>query len=205
MFGGGGGGGKPGGKPGAAVAAGKISLVDMAGSERVNRSQVTGEAFREAVAINRSLSALLDVIDALAKKAAQGHEKSKVGVPYRNHLLTQLMQDSLGGNAKTLMFVNISPADSNLDETRGALGYAARASTIRNAVGSHGGGGSSGQVSGEVAELKAVVRALRQELAAALKQGPDDDCEEDEAEVRRAVGVAMGRTSSARQMRLMMS
>ena len=101
---------------------GKLSLVDMAGSERVQRSEVTGTAFKEAVAINQSLSALLDVIDALAKKGQAA--QSKTGVPYRNHPLTQLMSDSLGGNAKTLMFVNISPADSNIDETRAALGCA---------------------------------------------------------------------------------
>lgn len=143
---------------------GKISLVDMAGSERVQRSEVTGEAFKEAVAINKSLSALLDVIDALSKKGKTG--QSQVGVPYRSHLLTQLMSDSLGGNAKTLMFVNISPADSNVDETRNALGYATRASTITNKI-EKGGSTSSGAAAAALAEneeLRAAVSALRAEL-----------------------------------------
>lgn len=174
---------------------GKISLVDLAGSERVNRSQVSGEAFKEAVAINKSLSALLDVIDSLAKKERKGAQKSKVGVPYRNHILTQLMQDSLGGNAKTLMFVNISPADSNIEETRGALGYASRASTIRNAVGNATGRAASGK---EVEELKAVVKKLKMELAAALNAPAADDA----AQSMRVVNKAIGRKISAKQLQV---
>ena len=64
--------------------------------------QVTGDAFKEAVEINKSLSALLDVIDSLSRQGASG-KAAKGAVPYRNHLLTQLMSDSLGGNAKTLV------------------------------------------------------------------------------------------------------
>lgn len=108
---------------------GKLSLVDLAGSEKVDRSEVTGEGFKEAVEINKSLSALLDVIDALTTRGSSG--QSKTGVPYRNHPLTELMADSLGGNAKTLMFVNISPSDKNADESRSALAYATRASRIK--------------------------------------------------------------------------
>lgn len=91
------------------VTKGKLSFVDLAGSERVKKSGSTGEQLNEAKAINKSLSALGDVISALATE--QGH------IPYRNHKLTMLMRDSLGGNAKTLMFVNISPTDANLDES----------------------------------------------------------------------------------------
>lgn len=68
---------------------------------------------QEANSINKSLSALGDVISALALEQAH--------VPYRNNKLTQLMQDSLGGNAKTLMFLNISPSECNLDETLTSL------------------------------------------------------------------------------------
>ncbi len=77
---------------------------------------------REAQNINKSLSALGDVIAALSE--------GEKFIPYRNNKLTQLMQDSLGGNAKTLMFVNFSPADYNADETSTSLMYAAR---VRNA------------------------------------------------------------------------
>ena len=65
--------------------------------------------WQEAMSINKSLSALGDVIAALSSEQSF--------IPYRNHKLTMLMQDSLGGNAKTLMFVNVSPADYNVDET----------------------------------------------------------------------------------------
>ncbi|KXZ52314.1 hypothetical protein GPECTOR_10g946 [Gonium pectorale] len=106
------------------VAKGKLSFVDLAGSERVKKSGSTGENLKEAQAINKSLSALGDVISALATE--QQH------IPYRNHKLTMLMSDSLGGNAKTLMFVNVSPTDSNIDETQNSLQYATRVRTIKN-------------------------------------------------------------------------
>ena len=84
---------------------GKISLVDLAGSERADKTGATDETLKEAMSINKSLSALGDVISALS--TGEKH------IPYRNNTLTQLMSDSLGGNAKTLMFVNVSPADYN--------------------------------------------------------------------------------------------
>lgn len=107
-----------------AVTHGKLSFVDLAGSERTKKSGSVGEQMREAQAINKSLSALGDVISALASEA--------VHIPFRNHKLTMLMSDSLGGNAKTLMFVNVSPTDSNLDESQNSLLYAQRVRTIKN-------------------------------------------------------------------------
>merc|ERR1719198_2942595 len=100
---------------------GKILLVDLAGCERLKKSQVEGKAKKEAIEINKSLTCLGDVISAvtLGKR-----------VPYRNHILTKIMQDSLGGTAKTLMFVNVSPAESNSSETVMALKFACRAKTI---------------------------------------------------------------------------
>merc|ERR1719343_1519627 len=103
---------------------GKILIVDLAGSERLKKAQTTAETQKEGIEINKSLTALGDVIEALTKNA-------KV-VPYRNHKLTQLMQDALGGSSKTLMFVNCSPASSNEDETLMSLKYAARAKNIKN-------------------------------------------------------------------------
>lgn len=108
------------------VARGKLSFVDLAGSERVKKSGSAGDQLKEAQAINKSLSALGNVISALATE--QGH------VPYRDHKLTMLMSDSIGGTAKTLMFVNVSPVDANLDETQNSLQYATRVSTIKNNV-----------------------------------------------------------------------
>jgi len=103
---------------------GKILLCDLAGSERLNKSKVSGDMQKEAIEINKSLTALGDVIEGLTK----GHKH----VPYRNHTLTQVMQDALGGSSKTLMFVNCSPAHSNADETVMALKYATRAKTVTN-------------------------------------------------------------------------
>lgn len=103
---------------------GKMLLCDLAGSERLKKSQVEDDAQKEAIEINKSLTALGDVIEALTKGSKQ--------IPHRNHKLTQLLQDSLGGTAKTLMFVNISPAGSNEDETRMSLKYATRAKGIKN-------------------------------------------------------------------------
>jgi hypothetical protein len=101
---------------------GKFSIVDLAGSERLDKSKVTRDGARDAIEINRSLTALGDVIEGLTKGAKQ--------IPYRNNKLTELMKDALGGTAKTLMFVNCSPAASNAEETINALRWAARAKKI---------------------------------------------------------------------------
>ena len=104
---------------------GKLSLVDLAGSERVSKTGATKDRLKEALAINKSLSALGNVISALG-------EGKKQHIPYRDNKLTMLMKDSLGGNAKTLMFVNISPADYNCDESNTSLTYAKRVKNIKN-------------------------------------------------------------------------
>lgn len=106
---------------------GKILLCDLGGSERLKKTEATGDRKTEAIEINKSLTALGDVIEAVAKRQKQ--------VPYRNHKLTQIMQDSLGGTAKTLMFVNCSPALSSIDETVMSLKYAARVKKITNWAG----------------------------------------------------------------------
>ena len=92
------------------VSRGKISFVDLAGSERLNKSNpnVNIERLRESNAINLSLKSLGDVIQCLSNGNV-----NKAHIPYRDNKLTHLMKDSLGGNSKTLMFVNISPADYN--------------------------------------------------------------------------------------------
>eukprot|EP00439_Symbiodinium_sp_Y106_P076875 s2706_g15.t4 len=105
---------------------GKILLCDLAGSERLKKSDVSGDAQKEAIEINKSLTALGDVMESLVKGAAH--------VPYKNHKLTQVMSDALGGTSKTLMFVNCSPASSNYEETVMTLKFATRAKTITNDV-----------------------------------------------------------------------
>ena len=93
----------------------KISFVDLAGSEKINKSKPTINQLKEAKAINQSLSSLKDVIRSLSSGQTQQY------VPYRNNKLTHLMRDSIGGNSKTLMFVNISPADYNDQESKMSL------------------------------------------------------------------------------------
>jgi kinesin family protein C2/C3 len=98
---------------------GKLSLVDLAGSERLDKSGAEGQAAKEAVAINKSLTALGDTIAALSQSAKH--------VPYRNSTLTHLLQDSMSGNAKVLMFCCASPASYNTPETVSSLTFALRA------------------------------------------------------------------------------
>jgi len=106
---------------------GLLSLVDLAGSERVERSGATGERLREAQYINRSLSALCDVVEAINRRGQEISKGAVVShVPYRNSRLTMLLKDSLGGESKTLMFVNISPLIQNLGETLSSLRFASK-------------------------------------------------------------------------------
>ncbi|KAL8540830.1 hypothetical protein ACS0TY_002161 [Phlomoides rotata] len=93
-------------------------LVDLAGSERVGRIEVEGDRLKESQFINKSLAALGDVISALAAKSSH--------IPYRNSKLTHILQSSLGGDCKTLMFVQISPDMSDLGETICSLNFASR-------------------------------------------------------------------------------
>ncbi|EAR88126.2 kinesin motor catalytic domain protein (macronuclear) [Tetrahymena thermophila SB210] len=108
---------------------GKISLIDLAGSERILKSGANPHQVKEANSINKSLTALGDVISALTNQQQNGGERH---IPYRNNKLTYLMKDSLGGNAKTLMIVNVSPSEYNLEETNSSLQYASRVKTIVN-------------------------------------------------------------------------
>jgi len=101
---------------------GKLSLCDLAGSERLSKSLTSGAALKETQMINKSLSALGTVIAALAT-----NEKH---VPFRDSKLTYLLQDSLGGNSKTLMFVNAGPAITNYAETVNSLNFASRAKNV---------------------------------------------------------------------------
>ncbi|KAK2576842.1 hypothetical protein KPH14_005475 [Odynerus spinipes] len=107
------------------VKMGKLHLVDLAGSERQSKTKASGVRLREATKINLSLSTLGNVISALV-------DGQSSHVPYRNSKLTRLLQDSLGGNSKTLMCANVSPADINYDETISTLRYANRAKNIKN-------------------------------------------------------------------------
>ncbi|XP_071388548.1 kinesin-like protein KIF3C isoform X2 [Centroberyx affinis] len=107
------------------IRVGRLNLVDLAGSERQAKTGVRGERLKEAAKINLSLSALGNVISALAD-GRSGH------VPYRDSKLTRLLQDSLGGNARTVMVATLGPAPQHYDETLTTLRYANRAKNIQN-------------------------------------------------------------------------
>lgn len=103
---------------------GKLNLIDLAGSERQSKTGASAERLKEASKINRALSALGNVISALAENSPH--------IPYRDSKLTRLLQDSLGGNSKTIMIANISPSSYNYEESLTTLRYAHRAKTIKN-------------------------------------------------------------------------
>lgn len=107
------------------IRVGKLNLVDLAGSERASKTGATGKQLVEGSKINLSLTALGNVISALVDGKA-------THIPYRDSKLTRLLQDSLGGNTKTVMVANIGPADYNYEETLSTLRYANRAKNIKN-------------------------------------------------------------------------
>nr|XP_012418220.1 PREDICTED: kinesin-like protein KIF25 [Odobenus rosmarus divergens] len=125
--------GSPGAQRPAEQVHAKLQLVDLAGSECVGVSGVTGSALRETLFINRRLAALADVLGALSER--RGH------IPYRNSQLTHLLQDVLGGDAKLLVILCVSPCQTHVAETLRCLGFGAR---VRQVQRGQAGGGSAG-------------------------------------------------------------
>lgn len=107
------------------IRVGKLNMVDLAGSEKQSKTGSEGVRLEEAIKINLSLTTLCHVISSLV-------DNKNSYVPYRDSKLTRLLQDSLGGNTKTVMIANIGPADYNMDETLSTLRYASRAKHIEN-------------------------------------------------------------------------
>ncbi|XP_005736608.1 kinesin family member 3Cb [Pundamilia nyererei] len=107
------------------IRVGKLNMVDLAGSERQSKTGAKGKRLKEAAKINLSLSALGNVISALV-------DGKSTHVPYRDSKLTRLLQDSLGGNAKTVMIATVGPSHKNFDESQATLRYASRAKKIKN-------------------------------------------------------------------------
>lgn len=102
----------------------KISLVDLAGSERLDKSGATGVVAKEGMFINKSLSALGDVMNARLNKAAH--------VPYRNSILTSALQECIGGDSKTLMILQVSPSGDTADETFNSLIFGSRVREVES-------------------------------------------------------------------------
>ena len=140
--------------PNGTTKAGKLNFIDLAGSEKIAKTGASGDTLEEAKKINQSLSALGMVIKSLAD--------GKPHIPYRDSKLTRLLQDSLGGNTKTTLLVNLSPADDNIDESVSTLNFAKRAKTIKNIV------KVNEQKSAE--EMAAMIRVLQRDLDAARKE-----------------------------------
>jgi len=156
---------------------GKLSLVDLAGSESVGKTGADKQRLKEAMSINRSLSALSNVISTLAKGATGDF------IPYRSNILTTVMQDSLGGNAKTLMFVNISPSMTEFNESNSSLKYAALVKTIKNDA-------TVDAVNKQVLKLKETIAKLK----AGIKIEDEDDeelvvADQPEADEKYAHGI----------------
>lgn len=104
---------------------GKLYLVDLAGSEKISKTGAEGQTLEEAKMINKSLSTLGLVINKLT-------DDKETHVPYRDSKLTRVLQESLGGNSRTALIINCSPARDNLDETTSTLMFGQRAGSIKN-------------------------------------------------------------------------
>ncbi|GMF16112.1 unnamed protein product [Phytophthora lilii] len=132
----------------------KINLVDLAGSERAASTGAQGDRLREGANINKSLSALGNVINALVEASRAG---KKVFIPYRNSKLTRVLQESLGGNSLCSMLATLSPASINFQETLSTLKYASRAKSIKvNA--------KKNEASSQISQLNEEIAALKQKL-----------------------------------------
>ena len=143
--------------------AGRLHLVDLAGSERVSRSEAAGDRLKEAQHINKSLSALGDVVAALLEKRAH--------VPFRNSKLTRLLADSLGGDAKVALLAHLAPEPASQPETASTLLFAQRCSRVElgraraNAIASRN--ASEKSAAPEDATLKAALEEARAFASAA--------------------------------------
>ncbi|KAF1872380.1 hypothetical protein Lal_00016678 [Lupinus albus] len=144
----------------------KLHLVDLAGSERAKRTGSDGLRLQEGIHINKGLLALGNVISALGDEKKR---KEGAHVPYRDSKLTRLLQDSLGGNSKTVMIACISPADINAEESLNTLKYANRARNIQNKPVAN-----RDLISNEMQQMRQQLKYLQDELCA-RGRAPSDE------------------------------
>ena len=154
--------------PGSDFLVSRFHFVDLAGSERLKRTGAKGRRAKEGIAINQGLSFLGDVISKLGDTSAKAVRERASGnfhIPYRNSKLTRILQDSLGGNSRTLMIACVSPADDSFDETKSTLVYANRARNIKNKPVVN-----TDPMVQLVAELKSEIKLLRGLCASQVRQ-----------------------------------
>lgn len=170
----------------------KFHFVDLAGSERAKSTGATGDQFKEGVNINKGLLALGNVIASLTDPAKHGH------VPYRDSKLTRILQDSLGGNSRTVMIAACSPAECNFGETLNTLKYASRARNIKNKPIVN-----RDPASQQIAQLRQLVYELQKELLGTRKVlltnniAFEQGIELPEAEALEKMGAAIQSTNKA--------
>lgn len=155
----------------------KLNLVDLAGSERQKGTGATGQTLKEGANINKSLSALGNVINALVESA----NGKKVFIPYRNSKLTRVLQESLGGNSLCTMLATLSPAACNYEETLSTLRYANRAKAIKVSA-------TKNEEASQISRLNVEIEELKKKLAAAAQGGGGGGmgpmADEERAEIR---------------------
>lgn len=140
----------------AEIVSGKLSLIDLAGSERASSTKNRGIRLLEGANINRSLLALGNCINALCENSEKG---IKAYVPYRDSKLTRLLKDSLGGNCRTVMIACVSPAYAAFEDTHNTLGYANRAKNIKTNVQKN-----VHNVQYHISKYTSIISQLRQEI-----------------------------------------
>ncbi|KAJ4405720.1 hypothetical protein N0V91_005027 [Didymella pomorum] len=157
----------------------RMRLVDLAGSERAKSTQATGQQLKEGGQINKSLSTLGRVINALAARGQDTKgRKQRQMIPYRDSVLTWLLRDSLGGNSKTAMVACIAPAD--YEETLSTLRYADQAKRIRTRASVNQDCMSAAQRDAQIAEMSEQIRSLQISVNAASQRKREEATELEE-------------------------
>lgn len=146
----------------AEVKVGKLSMIDLAGSERVARTLNKGARLVEGANINRSLLALGNCINKLSDQMSKGLRSH---IPYRDSKLTRLLKDSLGGNCQTVMIANISPSPLSYEDTHNTLKYANRAKNIKTSISKN-----VVNVQFHISQYTQIITQLRQEIMALRSQ-----------------------------------
>ena len=159
----------------------KLTLVDLAGSERIKKTGADGGRAKEGININKGLFVLGQVVSALSEQRKKMQRKP----PYRDSKLTRLLQDSLGGNSRTIMIACVSPADFNVDESINTLRYATSARNIKNTatrnVVQNLSPEEAAKLQRENQLLKEEVKQLQEKIRSMLEENDSNDNNEQEA------------------------